>query len=174
MMLMRIIGAVIVIGASTIAGIYYGNLETYRMRDLLEIKKALSVLRSQIEYARAPLPEAMRAVSARIRDSSGKIFEMCAELLECERNEKVAHIWEAAVEQHKNALFLTQEDTEQLKGFGAQLGNLDSEAQVMNISMLIDYINERVAHLNESRDKNKKLCRSFGILGGALIVIIFI
>ena len=173
-MLMRIIGAVIVIGASTIAGIYYGNLETYRVRDLLEIKKALSILRSQIEYARTPLPEAMQAISARVRNSVGKIFEMCAELLVYERNEKVAHIWAAAVEQHKDALFLTQEDVDQLRSFGAQLGDLDSDAQIMNISMLIDYINDRVAHLNESRDKNKKLCQSFGILGGALIVIIFI
>ena len=174
MILMRIVGAVIVIGASTIAGIYYGNLETYRMRDLLEFKKALSILRSQIEYARTPLPEAMQAISARVRESMGKIFGMCAELLVYERNEKVAHIWEASVEQHKDALFLTQEDVEQLKGFGAQLGNLDSEAQIMNISMLIDYIDGRVAHLNESRDKNRKLYRSLGILGGALIVIIFI
>jgi len=174
MMLMRIIGAVIVLGASTIAGIYYGNLETYRIRDLLEVKKALSILRSQIEYARTPLPEAMQAISVRVRESVGKVFEMCAEMLIYERSEKVAHIWEAAVEQHKDALFLAQEDVEQLKGFGAQLGGMDSEAQIMNISMLIDYIDERVAHLHESRDKNKKLYRSFGVLGGALIVIIFI
>ena len=173
MMLMRIAGAIIVIGASTIAGIYYGNLETYRMRDLLEFKKALSILRSQIEYARTPLPEAMQAISARVRKPLGKIFEMCAELLVYERNEKVVHIWEASVEQHKEALFLTEEDVSQFKGFGAQLGNLDSYAQIMNISMLIGYIDERVGHLNESRDKNRKLYRSLGVLGGALIVIIF-
>ena len=174
MILMRIIGAVIVIGASAIAGVYYGNLETYRMRDLLEFKKALTILRSQIEYARTPLPEAMLAIAVRVRESVGKVFEMCAELLEHERNEKVAHIWAAAVDQYKDALFLTQEDTDQLKDFGAQLGNMDSEAQIMNISMLIDYIDERTALLNQSRDKNKKLYRSLGILGGALIVIIFI
>ena len=174
MILMRIIGAIIVLGASTLAGVYYGNLETYRMRDLLEIKKALSILRSQIEYARTPLPEAMQAISARVRESVGKMFGMCAELLVHERNEKVAHLWEAAVEQHKDELFLTQEDVEQLKDFGTMLGNMDSEAQMMNISMLIGYIDERVAHLHESRDKNRKLYRSFGILGGALIVIIFI
>ena len=173
-MILRIIGALIVLGASTIAGVYYGNIETYRMRDLLEFKKALSILRSQIEYARTPLPEAMQSISVRVRESVGKVFEMCAELLVYERNEKIAHIWEASVEQHKNALFLTQEDVEQMKGFGAQLGNMDSEAQIMNISMLIDYIDERVSHLNESRDRNGKLYRSLGVLGGALIVIIFI
>jgi len=173
-MILRIIGALIVLGASTLAGIYYGNLETYRMRDLLELKKALSILRSQIEYSRTPLPEAMQAIAVRVRESVGKVFEMCAELLIYERGESVAHLWEAAVEQHKDSLFLTNEDIEALRSFGAQLGNLDGDAQLVNISMLIDYIDERVAHLNESREKNSKLYRSFGILGGALIVIIFI
>ncbi|MCL2616914.1 MAG: stage III sporulation protein AB [Defluviitaleaceae bacterium] len=173
-MMLRIIGALIVLGASTIAGVYYGNLETYRMRDLLEIKKALSILRSHIEYSRTPLPEAMQAIAVRVRKSVGNIFEMCADLLVHERNERVAHIWEAAIEQHKEAMFLTEEDIEQLKGFGAQLGDLDSDAQITNISMLIEYIDERVSQLHESRDRNRKLYRSLGVLGGALIVIIFI
>jgi len=173
-MILRIIGAAIVLGASTLAGIYYGNLETYRMRDLLEIKKALTILRSQIEYARAPLPEALQVVALRVKEPVGKMFQMCAEMLMHGQSERIEHIWEAAVEQYKDTLFITQEDVEQLKGFGAQLGGLELDAQLMNISMLIDYIDERVERLNESRDNNRKLYKSFGVLGGALIVIIFI
>ena len=173
-MIFRIIGALIVLGTSTLAGIYYGNLETYRMRDLLEIKKALAILRSQIEYARTPLPEAMGIITLRVGKAVGNIFNMCAELLIHERNELVSHIWQASVEQHKEALFLTQEDIDELKSFGAQLGNSDSDAQLTNIAMLTDYIDQRIAQLNISREKNRKLYRSFGILGGALIVIIFI
>jgi len=116
----------------------------------------------------------MQAIAARVRDPVGKVFGMFADLLVHERGEKIAHLWEAAVQQHKNGLFLTSEDTEQLSGFGAQLGNLDTEAQIMNISMIVDYIDERLTHLGESRDKNRKLYRSLGMLGGALIVIIFI
>ena len=173
-MILRIIGAVIVLAASTLAGIYYGNLETYRMRDLLEVKKALTILRSQIEYARAPLSEALQVVALRVKESVGKMFQMCADMLMHEQNERIEHIWQAAVEQHKDTLFITQEDVEQLKGFGAQLGGLELDVQLMNISMLIDYIDERVERLNESRDNNRKLYKSFGVLGGALIVIIFI
>jgi len=171
---MRIIGAIIVIGASTAAGIYYGNIETYRLRDLLEFKKALAILRSQIEYARTPLPEATRLISVRVRESVGNVFAMFADLLTLQRNEQVADLWAAAVETHGDGLFLSQEDTERLKAFGAQLGDLDSGAQVMNISMLIDYIDDCAAQLQESRGKNRKLYQSLGVLGGALLVIIFI
>ena len=99
---------------------------------------------------------------------------MFGELLLHQRNEQIAHLWAAALEQHKPALFLAQEDVDEIKAFGAQLGDLDCDAQLDSIAMLTNYINERVVHLNLGRDKNKKLFQSLGLLGGALIVIIFV
>jgi len=172
--IMNILGAFIVIGASSLAGIYYGNLETYRMRDLQEIKKGLSILRSQVDYIRAPLHEAMQHISERLSIPASRIFEMMAELLVHERNSKVAHMWEAAIDQHGGALYLNEEDIDNIKAFGGILADIDSSLQLANIDLLVNYIDGQVSGLSVSRDKNKKLYRSLGLLCGTLIVIIFI
>lgn len=132
------------------------------------------MLRSQIDYAKAPLQEAMQHIAQRLeRPSCAGIFGMMAELLLHERNSQVVHMWQAAVEHYAAKLYLIDEDIESLAGLGAGLGDV-SEVQLANINMVVAYIDEKLESLTDSRDSKKRLYRSLGVLCGALIVIIFI
>jgi len=65
-------------------------------------------------------------------------------------------------------------DIEQFMSLGSSLGYLDGEMQLNGIEMVISYIDMVTEELKVSSDKNKKMYRSLGVLGGILIVIVLL
>ncbi len=173
-MIIKIIGMVVVFCTVSFAGIYYGNLDGFRIADLLEMKKALAILKSEIEFAMTPLPEALLNIGQRTKKPISGIFLALEEFIHLRRNESICDLWEESLLQHEKQSYFTKEDITQLTLFGKTLGYLDKNMQIHNISMATDYINSKITLLNQTRYKNKRLFQSLGVLGGLLLVVIFI
>ena len=60
--------------SSCVLGIYYSFKTDYRINDLIEMKKALILLISEIEFNLSPLAEAMKNISYKIDIPVSKIF----------------------------------------------------------------------------------------------------
>jgi stage III sporulation protein AB len=171
-MFLKIIGAAVVFCATMTAGYYYGSLESLRARDLMELKKALSILRSEIEFARTPLAEALTSIGRRVKKPVGDIFIRLLDELDESRGGDVGDMWERCVRACAVSSYLKDEDVDQLVSFGKTLGYLDSGMQLSGISILCDYINDKIAVLNESKHKNKRMYQSLGALSGLLIIVV--
>lgn len=173
-MVVKMLGMALVLGSTALAGVYFGSLESFRAADLLELKKALSILRSEIEFARTGLPEALASIGRRTSRPVGAMFTRLEELVCAERGAELAELWERSVAECVGKTYLSAEDREQLLSFGKTLGYLDAGMQLMNITLLTDYISGKVAALNENRYKSRRMYQGLGVLVGLLIIVIFI
>ena len=61
--MMRLLGSVLVLGATLWFGAYFAAKEKYRLQELAELERAILLLQSQIAYLSAPLTEVLESIS---------------------------------------------------------------------------------------------------------------
>jgi stage III sporulation protein AB len=171
-MLIRIIGTLLVMAGSIGFGIYFSAKENFRVQDLLEFKKALLILSSEIEYMRSTLAEACANISKRTSHGVSEIFAAFSESLATSEGETAYQLWLAAMQSNAQKIFLAAEDRIVLEDFGKTLGYLDKQMQKNAIDFTVKYIDEKAAALQKQSDKNKKMYRSLGVIGGLLITVV--
>jgi len=172
--MIRVLGIVLIMGSSTLAGLYYANMQMFRIKDLKEIKKALIILLSEIEYTLTPLPQAMENISTRIETPVNKIFIDSATTLNEKTGQGISEVWAEVLNNNKSDYYFTEEDLDYLKSFGKTLGYLDKNLQLNSIQVTIKYIEDKIEELNVTSLQNKKLYQTLGILGGLLICVVLI
>lgn len=172
--MIRIIGIILVMTSSTLAGLYLANIETFRKKDLKEMKKALIILLSEIEYTLTPLPQAMDNISKRVEEPISNIFSEFCENLNKKTGQGISEVWLEVLDKNKGNTYFENEDIEHLKSFGKTLGYLDTGFQINSISITIKYMEDKIEELNMTSLKNKKLYQSLGVLCGLLICIVLI
>ncbi|MCL2840165.1 MAG: stage III sporulation protein AB [Defluviitaleaceae bacterium] len=171
-MLLRIVGVIAVMIGSIGLGFYYAAKEGFRVQDLLEFKKALLILSSEIEYMRSPLAVACSNIAKRTSLGTSFMFEHFAGTLTGGDGETAYQLWMGAMDATKKKSFLVDEDWSVVEGFGKTLGYLDKQMQQNAITYAVSYIDEKAAALQVQSDKNKRMYRSLGIIGGLLITVV--
>ena len=173
-MILKTAGMVLVLASSAFLGIYFAQLDSFRIADLKEWKKALLILRSQIAFAALPLPEAMSAVAERVGAPVSQALSQFSERLSGRGSADIYLVWTKTLRENTAHSHLKQEDWEWLFNFGKTLGFLDREMQLNSIDLIISYIDGKTEFLSVQSVKNKKMYGSLGILCGMLTVIIFL
>ena len=173
-MILKIVGAVLVLSSSTLLGLYFSRLDDFRISDLNEWKKALLILRSQIAYASMPLPEAMGVTADRVGAPVSRALSRFSALLSGRDNPDVCSVWIDALRGSAPGSYLKREDWDWLYNFGKTLGFLDREMQLNSIDLTVSYISGKTETLSAQSGKNRKMFGSLGILCGMLTVIILL
>jgi len=151
-------------------GMYYSAKEGFRVQDLLEFKKALLILSSEIEYMRSTLSEACANISKRTSFGISPIFADFSQLLAQGEGESAYQLWLTAMQ--NQSTFLAQEDRAVLEDFGKTLGYLDKQMQKNAIEHTVTYIDEKTTTLQAQSSKNKRMYQGLGVIGGLLITVV--
>ena len=75
--MMRLLGSVLVLGATLWFGAYFAAKEKYRLQELAELERAILLLQSQIAYLSAPLTEVLESVSWKAEGVIGREGKGC-------------------------------------------------------------------------------------------------
>lgn len=172
-MLLKIIGSLLIIFASTIMGWAWSKDCARRPAQIRELQGQLQVLENELNFLSSPLPEAFRKVA-----STGGItsvfFKTAAFYLENRRDMSACRAWELAVNENISITSLNTEDQEILTSFGKMLGNSDLDGQIRNIRLTLSRLELQEKKAEECRKRNESMYRNLGILGGlALVIFIF-
>jgi stage III sporulation protein AB len=170
-MMLRVLGALLVVLAGGVTGYFLSGREIFRIQDLSSFKKALLILASEIEYLKTPLSEACLNIAKRTDKPVSNIFEEFAGLL-TEEGVGAGEVWARTVAANRKRTFLTEEDVNVLESFGKTLGYLDAQMQLNSIAYVTDYIEGKINSLREQSDRNKRMYRSLGWIGGGLIAVV--
>jgi len=154
-------------------GFYYGSRESRRIAELREYKKAFVILKSEIEFHRSTLEEALLNVSEKVRKPVRDVFFGVSKSLLSLYDSDVYNMWFTNVLENKKISFLAKEDIEVILSFGKCLGYLDKQMQINNIDFAINYIEQKIEEVTPASVNNKKMFNSLGILSGILFCIIF-
>ena len=170
-MILKILGGVFIMISSCVLGVYYSFKAEYRINDLFEMKKALTMLISEIEFNLSPLAEAMGNISFKAGIPVSKIFSEFSKKLGSDGN-SAFEVWKSVLKKEAVYTYFASEDIEAFISFGQSLGFLDRQQQHNNIKMAISYIENKIPELSEKSKSNKKMCRSLGVFGGAAVMVI--
>ena len=163
---MRLLGSVLVLGATLWFGAYFAAKEKYRLQELAELERAILLLQSQIAYLSAPLTEVLESVSWKAEGVIGEIFAQAAAVMAERERASAEEIWTEAWSKRRNQIFLTAEDLDMVLSFGKTLGYLDKAQQEGSICLLLRYLEEALAQGRKRSEKNGRLYYGIGGLSG--------
>lgn len=170
---MKMIGALLVITASTMAGWIYSTLLKKRLHLLNALIQCFQWLETEIGYGSAPLGEAFTRISARIQKEAKVLLASFAAELNGTDGLTADEAWLKSIAKNREGLALKGEDWALLIDFGQTLGATDREHQVSAIRQTILRLKHQAAEAEEECKKNERLYRYLGIAAGTLVVLIF-
>ena len=173
-MLARVAGSIMVFTACAVLGLYYSLREGFRIADLTEMKKALLLLKGEIDFTHSPLPEAMAHVSIRLQPKFTELFAQAGENMGMDHMMNASQAWKTALAAAHSGFHFNGEDMHSLNRLGETLGYLGKSTQAEGIDMTVLYIDSQIERLRESEARNQRLYRSAGIIFGLLIIIVLI
>ncbi len=169
-MVIKIIGGLVIITASSLVGWLRASEYAERPRQLRDLTGKLQILENELSFMSSPLPEAFRKV-AQTGGITAKIFSSAAELLEKSAGLSASAAWETAVRKIRNETAFTDEDLGIIISFGHMLGSSDLEGQIRNIRLTQNRLEMQEKKAEESRRKNESMVKNLGFLGGLALVI---
>ncbi len=169
--MIRLVGILLVLGATLWFGAYLAAKEKYRLKELEELERGVLLLESQIQYLSAPLPEVLESISWKTDGTIGQIFQEAAGRMAERDGASAELIWEEVWRKQVVHTFLTVEDLDAVLLFGKTLGYLDKAQQEGSIRLLLRYIEDALEQGKKRLEKNGRLYYSMGGLSGLLIVV---
>jgi stage III sporulation protein AB len=172
--MLKILGSICIVTACAMLGIYFSQIQQIRKRELNCIKKALLLLKSQIEYSGEALPEALHNIALRSEEPIKTIFDKIANELMIKKGDSISQVWTRHFNMYESNMKLSTQDIENINAFGRTLGYLDKAQQVNNIKISVDYIDETTEIITRKCERDGKMYQSLGLLGGILLAVLLL
>jgi len=170
--MIKLLGAILIIGASTLYGFYRASLFAERPRQIRQCIHAVKRLSTEIHYGSTPLPGALHKLSSQCKKPLSQLFSRAADRLSTERAATVKEVWHEAVEYTWGQTAMKAPEKDALLELGASLGVSDREDQLKHLELALSQLEQEEAAARDEQARFEKLSRSLGVLGGALIVIL--
>ena len=111
---MKLFGAACILCGAAGCGIWFAGRYRQRILELEQLKQMVYLLKGQILYASAPLPEALETVGKRMDGALGTLFLETAASLESQPGEPFPVIWRKAVSVMEGKTALSKSDRQTL------------------------------------------------------------
>ena len=171
-MMLKILGSVCVIAAAAGLGLSLAGQWREHLKAVEKLRRMIFMLKGEILYANAPLEEAFYHVGAKTGGALGEFFVSVAGRIESQQGEPFFALWKEAIAGLGRDAGLSEQDKQELAGFGEHLGYLDSEMQERTILLYLEQLDLTIDYLREHQREKSHLYTSMGIMGGLFLVII--
>lgn len=169
--MMKLLGAALVMVASTGLGLQIAKDYRERPRQLRALMNSLRLLQAEIEYSVTPLPLALSHVAKRSQSSVAPVFETAAERLEA-GNASVLVAFQDGMTVNRPKAAFKPEDYEVIDEFVKTLGTSDRVHQSRQLQVTLTRLEGLEREAREAQRKNERLWQYLGILSGLLVVIL--
>ena len=169
---MKLLGALLILMGTSSIGFITAQKIILRPKQLQQLKTALEMLKTEIDYGITPLPIAFEKLANNLATPISDIFLTAKENIGAGQVAQVA--WENAVSIHISKLALVKKDQEMLLEIGYNLGNSNSSDQIRHLNLAQEKINHLYQEAVKEEEEKVKLWRYCGVLIGLLIVIIIV
>ncbi len=154
---------------TTFLGLAIANTYRNRVRDLKDIRNILNIIKTKIEYTYEPLPQIFSEISKTPNQGIATIFKTAKEKMQ---ELSAGEAWIFALE--NSSTNMKKEDLDILKKLENLLGKTNVEGQISEIELIKNFIDVQIKKAEIEQNKNEKLYRNLGVIGGIAIVIVLI
>lgn len=167
----KLLGATIILIATTWAGFEAARKISARPRQLRQLKVALQSLEAEIMYGHTPLKEAAQKLQKQLPKPLNQLFALFASRLDLGET-TVKKAWDDSLTEVWNFLALKQGEYEILSQFGDMLGKSDKYHQQKQILLTLAHLEREESDAIERQGKYEKMMKSLGFLSGLLLIIL--
>lgn len=158
--------------SSSSIGFLVAHKISLRPQQLQQIKTALEMLKTEIDYGMTPLPEAFNKLSQNLQSPVAELFRLAK--INIEEGLVAQEAWQKAVTEVISELALLEEDRNVILDIGCNLGNSSSADQIRHLQLAQEKINNLYQEAVLEKQQKVKLWRYLGVLTGLLVVIIIV
>jgi stage III sporulation protein AB len=162
--LLKIAGALLLIGAGFLAGYVESHKLVVRVEKLEAFLRFLSAAKTEIRFSSMPVESIVR------RHGGGISF--FSDIPDAASGENWAGAWNNAVEKRALDEGFFRRDVELLKGFGAGFGASDTDGQLSHCSLYADLTAAALNDAKEERNRKAKLYQMLGLFAGMAAAIL--
>ncbi|CUH97434.1 hypothetical protein P22_3564 [Propionispora sp. 2/2-37] len=170
-MWLKLLGSLLIIFAGTSIGCSFANRCSERPKQIRHILNCLASLRSYINYAAIPLPEALKLCTNSTEGVIRDLFEGMSGILERTGWITPKDAMLQAIALFEKNMALDKPELEMLVLLGANLGTADHTEQEKFLSMIQSELEKIEQNAIKLRDQNVKLYRYLGICGSLAVII---
>ncbi len=163
--MLKILGSVIILGACSGIGFEKSHELQLHLRQLEELKRIFTLLRSELQYHKPVFAELFERVGRKTEGIWNTWMVTLAQELRMRQEGTFQEIWEQSIERCLKDTALKKEDREELLRLGTCLGCTES------IDLYLAQLECRIQKTREENCTQKKLYQSMGVLGGIFLVI---
>jgi len=169
MFVFKILNLFLIVATSCYIGICKSKMFVRREQELKELKNALEIFKSKIEFTYEPIGDIFMEISNMLYGNKENIFKnFCTNL----QNEEIWDSWKNSVENTNT--HLNEEDKEVLLQLGKLLGKTDKLGQLNEINLVSTFLDRQIETSHEERNKNEKLYKTLGGVAGLTIAIVLL
>ncbi|MEF2964464.1 stage III sporulation protein SpoIIIAB [Paenibacillus sp. M1] len=171
--MLKMLGAVLVIAAATMAGWLQARQYANRPNQIRKLILALRRLQTEIMYGFTPLPDALVRIGEQSGEPIKSIFHGAAKNMNPPWNRTAQDSLQTAIEEGWRFTAMKAAEKDVLKGLSFNLGTSDRKDQLSHIMAAVHQLESEEACAREEQNRYEKMFKSLGLLCGAFIVILF-
>ncbi|MBO8168189.1 MAG: stage III sporulation protein AB [Thermoanaerobacteraceae bacterium] len=172
--MVKLVGAVLVLGSCSYAGISFGRKYTGRVEQLRQLISALQLLQSEIDYTSTPILEVLPVLAQHTARPVACIFLKMETRLKNGSGYTAGEAWQEALDTVKPQLSLTKFDLEILYRLGTSMGSSGKEEQVKNLQLAKQQLSYQEREAAAERIRYERLYKTMGFLVGLALVLAFV
>lgn len=170
----RFIGSLLIILATTGAGLVYGmELKGY-LEKLLYVRHIVYMVKGEMEYSNAPLSEIFGRVSVRVKEPYRAWLRAMELQVENREEDGFTKIWNRSIDRYLGVLHLKSPHSIQLKELGTFLGQLDGSTSSKTMQLYLNRLELEIEKVREGMAAKKRIGNCLGVMGGIFLVVILL
>ena len=169
MIIVKFLILVLVFVCSFFIGLLIAKKYANRVKELKEMKNALTMCKTKMKFTYASIPEIFEEISTKIDGEVGMIFKLSANKM---KDQSAGEAWNESIDLVYSSM--KEEDKTVLKNLGKMLGKTDLEGQISEIELVNHFLDTQIEMAESEKRKNEKMYKTLGGIIGLTLVIILI
>ena len=170
----RVIGALLILTATGGAGYVYGRELKRYLEGMLYFRYVMSLIKGEIAYAHAPLPEIFSEVARRVKEPYKRWLVKTAGEIERREEYGFARAWNRCVDKYLKELGLKYEHSILVKEPGTFLGSLEKDTLDHAMQMYLNKLDLEIEKLREGLAAKTRVGGCLGVMSGIFLIVILL
>lgn len=172
--MMKLLGVCCIMGGSTGLGLMFAWEVQERLKELLELRKLLLLLRGDMKYMHQPLSEAFLHLSRNTGPPFSAFFRQTAEDLNGRKGVSAQAVWEKNLKLYMGGLHIHAREREELLKLGGLMGCMDVESQLGILDYYLELLEQFIKDASDGEKNRRRLYQYLGVLGGAAVAVLIV
>ncbi len=170
----KLVGSILVVLSTSIAGIMYGKQLNEYIDILVELQRILQLIQGEMHYTTAPLGNVFHDLSRKVREPYKSWLQAISAETELREENQFEKIWIKCVERYLKPLHLKERHYTKIEEYGFYLGQMDHHTFEKTGQLYIEQIDYEIKKMRTAVDSKKRIANCIGVMSGIFIVIMLL